>query len=135
MALDLTPFQHAIQITIDDKPIDYLLTVDETGHVYEAKPMIFELPEAAQKLFFGKSDGQLERKIEALAKLSHYLLPLSLAGQLVAFQEELVPLVQDIKRRLADKKMQWRDLTSYANKKSEALEIGLFYLPHISPKP
>ena len=109
-----TPFQYSVRINIDDKAVDYLLTIDETGHVYEAKPLIFDLPEATQKLFLGKSDGQLKRKIDAFAKLSYYLLPLALTGRMLAFQKELAPLVKDIKRRLADKKMQWRDLAAFA---------------------
>jgi hypothetical protein len=63
---DMFPsFQFPVQVTIDGRTLDYLLTVDETGHVFEAVPTVYELPLLAQKLILGETDGQLERKIRA----------------------------------------------------------------------
>ena len=107
-----TPFQYSVQVTIDGAIIDYLLTVDETGHVYEAKPMVFELPEATQKLIIGKSDGQLERKMLAFTSLIRYLIPLSLAGQLDTYQLQFEPLLKEIRDRLQEKGLKWTDLKS-----------------------
>ena len=134
MALTFTPFQHALQITIDDKPIDYLLTVDETGHVYEAKPMVFELPETAQRLVLGETDEQLEKKIYAFAGLFKYLLPLSLANQIEAFKTAFEPLVQEIYHRLTQKGLEGLDLSVASAPDAVASKIYRFYQSHQEPE-
>ena len=105
-----TPFEFPVQVTIDGRTLDYLLTVDETGHVFEAVPTIFELPLTAQKLILGETDGQLERKIRAYTHLFKYLVPLALVRKLSTYQEVLTPLVEEIERRLQEKGMQWSQL-------------------------
>ena len=108
---NFTPFQFPVQVTIDGRTLDYLLTVDETGQVFEAVPTIFELPLLAQKLILGETDGQLERKIWGYAGLFKYLVPLVLAGKLPAYQEQLNPLVEEIKQRLQNRGLQWAELS------------------------
>jgi hypothetical protein len=105
-----TPFQHSVQVTINDTIIDYLLTVDETGHVYEAKPAVFELPAMAQKLILSDADEMLEKKIHAFARLIPYILPLTLAGWLKRYQEEFATVVQEINRHLDEKGKKWESL-------------------------
>lgn len=104
------PFQFPVQVTIDGRTLDYLLTVDETGQVFEAVPTVFDLPLSAQRLILGETDGQLERKIWAYTRLFKYLVPLALVGKLPAYQEVLMPLVEEIERRLQEKGMQWAQL-------------------------
>lgn len=104
------PFQFPVQVTIDGRTLDYLLTVDETGHVFEAVPTVFDLPLAAQKLILGGTDGQLERKIRAYTHLFKYLVPLALVRKLPTYQEVLTPLMEDIDRRLQEKGMKLQDL-------------------------
>lgn len=104
------PFQFPVQVTIDGRTLDYLLTVDETGLVFEAVPTVFELPLAAQKLILGETDGQLERKIWAYAGLFKYLVPLALAKKIPNYQEELAPLVVEIENRLQKREKFWAGL-------------------------
>ena len=129
MASVHTPFQYSIQIIIDNKPIDYLLTVDVTGHVYEAKPAIFELPAMAQKLILSDADEMLEKKIHAFARLIRYILPLTLAGWMESYQEEFAPLVQEINVRLNEKGLKWKDLYHHAIVESVASSVLELFSP------
>jgi hypothetical protein len=103
-------FQFSLQVTIENQILDYLVKVDDIGQVHEATPMIFELPIVTQKLILGETDEQFERKIKAYAGLLKYLVPLVLAGQLPAYQEQLHPLVEEIKQRLQNRALQWGEL-------------------------
>ena len=114
MSPTFSPFQYTIQATIDDTTIDYMLTVDETGHVYEARPMVFELPEMGQKLLFSGTNGQLEEKVRAFARLSSFILPLRLEGKATRYEEAFAPLVQKINKRLNERGYKWRDLHGHA---------------------
>lgn len=107
---NFTPFQFPVQVTIDGRTLDYLLTVDETGQVFEAVPTVFDLPMSAQKLILGETDGQLERKIWAYAGLFKYLVPLALAKKIPNYQEELAPLVVEIENRLQKRGKSWARL-------------------------
>ena len=129
MASVQTPFQHSIQIIIDNKPIDYLLTVDVTGHVYEAKPVVFELPEVAQKLILSDADEMLEKKIHAFARLIPYILPLTLAGWLKRYHEEFATVVQEINERLNEKGQKWKDLYHHAIAGSIASKVLKLFSP------
>lgn len=122
------PFQFTIQVCIEERNLDYLLTVDESGQVYEAIPMVFELSSNAQKIVLGKTDGQLERKIWAYSRLFKYLLPMVLAGKLPAYQKQMAPLVDEIQRRLAEGGMSWQDLPIAELHNSLALNICTIFL-------
>lgn len=106
----LQPFEFSVQVSIDGRILDYLLSVDATGHVHRAEPLVFELPAITQKLILGESDGQLERKIKAYARLFRYLVPLVLAGKLPNYQEQLATLVDEINQRLSKKGILWSNL-------------------------
>lgn len=124
------PFQFPVQVTIDGRTLDYLLTVDETGHVFEAVPTIFDLPLAAQKLILGETDGQLERKIWAYTRLFKYLVPLTLARKLPTYQEVLNPLVEEIERRLQEKGMKLQDLPDAFISSTFGLQVLSVYDPN-----
>lgn len=118
-----SPFEFALQVDIDGRNWDYVLTVDEMGQVHEAIPAIFELPASSHKMIIGESDGQLERKIRAHAGLFKYLVPLALAGKLPTYQEQLAPLVTVINQRLQEKGLEWGKLHPVALSNSLADEI------------
>ncbi len=122
------PFQFTMQVSIEERCLDYLLTVDESGHVYEAIPMVFELSSNAQKLVLGKTDGQLERKILAYSRLFKYLLPMVLAEKLTAYQKQMAPLVEEIQRRLAERGMIWQNLPIAELPNCLALNICTIFL-------
>ncbi len=108
---DMFPsFQFPVQVTIDGRTLDYLLTVDETGHVFEAVPTVYELPLTAQKLILGETDGQLERKIRAYTRLFKYLVPLYLADKLSLPEVDMFPLATEIQQRLQTKSLVWATL-------------------------
>lgn len=123
-------FQFPVQVTIDGRTLDYLLTVDETGHVFEAIPTIFELPLTAQKLILGETDGQLERKIRAYTHLFKYLVPLALVRKLPTYQEVLTPLVAEIERRLQEKGMKLEDLPDAFISSTFGLQVLSVYDPN-----
>lgn len=120
-------FQFSVQVNIDGHTLDYLLTVDQFGQVYEASPLIFELPIVSRKLILGETDGQLERKIRAHAGLFKYLVPLVLANQLPAYQESLAPLVAEIDRRLQEQGLRWATLTPSLESESQANQVLMVY--------
>lgn len=123
----LTPFQYLIEVTIDDRTLDYLLTVDELGQVHDAQALVFELPPTPQKLILG-TDGQLERKVRAHAHLFKYLLPFVLAGRLPMYQQQFAPLVEEIRQRLKDKGVQNLNLNLIPKRQlSLAVKIQKFY--------
>jgi len=103
-------FQFPVQVTIDGKLLDYVLTLDETGHVYEAVPTVFELPLMAQKLILGETDGRLERKIRAYGRLFKYLVPLYLANKLSLAEVDLLSIATTIKQRLQARNLTWATL-------------------------
>jgi len=126
------PFPFTIQVSIEERNLDYLLTVDESGQVYEAIPMVFELSSNAQKIVLGKTDGQLERKIWAYSRLFKYLLPMVLAGKLPAYQKQMAPLVDEIQQRLTERGMSWQDLPIIQKTNSLALTIcNIFSKPKL----
>ena len=117
------PFQFPVQVTIDGRTLDYLLTVDETGHVFEAIPTIFELPPVAQQLILGDSDEAIWRKIKAYTRLFKYLVPLVLAEKLPFHQAELLPLVTEIRKRLKEKGLIWAELPVSASENTLAMQV------------
>lgn len=131
----LQPFEHTVQVNIDGHILDYLLSVDLTGHVHHVQPLIFELPTSAQKLILGESDGQLERKIKAYGRLFQFLVPLVLAGKLPNYQEQLGSLVDEIKQRLAQKGILWAQLPSDVLHSTLAFELRKFHTSqnHVDP--
>ena len=124
------PFPFAIEVSIHDRNWDFLLTVDETGQVFEASPAVFELPKITQKLSIGETEDQLERKLWAYAKLLKYLLPLALAGKLPSYAQQLAPLLEEIKRRLQERGLLWRQIPletipySFAKQVLEAFDVN-----------
>lgn len=127
MSQSLSPFQFSIQANIDGHSFDYLLTVDEIGHVYQAQALIFDLPASAQKMILGESNGQLNRKIRAHAGLFKYLVPLALAGKLPTYQEQLAPLMEEINRRLQEKGLQWANIYPEQLSDNPANEVLMLY--------
>lgn len=122
-SISLTSFQFSVQVNIDGSTFDYLMTVDDSGQVFEALPMVFELPEIAQKLILKDLEHGLERKIRAYSKLLTYLLPLSLAEQLPSYKQQMAPLVEVIKKHLAEKNLHWEKLPLKSIPKSIAKEV------------
>jgi len=123
----LQPFEHAVQVNIDGRILDYLLSVDLSGHVHHVQILIFELPASTQKLILGESDGQLERKIRAYAHLFRYLVPLVLADKLPDYQKQLGSLVDEIKQRLAQRGILWTQLPSDILPSTLALDLRKFH--------
>lgn len=122
-----SPFEFALQVEIDGRNWDYVLTVDEMGQVYEAIPAIFELPAISQKLILTEIEGQLERKIRAHSGLFKYIVPLALAGKLPAYLEQLAPLVTEINRRLQEKRLQWVQIYPSQLSDAPADEVLMLY--------
>ncbi len=104
------PFQYPVQVTIDGRTLDYLLTVDETGHVFQAVPVVYDLPPVAQKLILGDSRDLLNRKIRAYVRLFKYLVPLYLAHKLSLPEVDMLPLATEIQQRLQAKSLTWATL-------------------------
>lgn len=118
----LSSFQFPVQVSIDDQKFDYVLTLDETGHVYAAIPVVYDLPLAAQQLILGDSDKAMERKIKAYGRLFKYLVPLVLAEKLPSYQAELLPLVIEIRKRLQERGLTWVDLPLDGSVNSPAMQ-------------
>jgi len=122
-----TTFQFPVQVNIDGHLLDYVLTVNEIGHVHQAQALIFELPASAQKLMLGEADGQLMRKIRAHIGLFKYIVPLTLAAKLSAYQEQLAPLTAEISRRLQEKGLQWAKMYPEQLSDTPADEVLMLY--------
>jgi len=104
------PFKCSVQLLIDENHIEYVLEIDVTGHVYSAKAMIFELPEAAMKLSINEGNEELERKIRAYSGLFEYIVPLVLSGRLPSYTVRFESIVQEVNSRLASVSLNWGEL-------------------------
>jgi len=85
-----------VQTKIQEVLIDYLITIDEAGEVIRVKPLIYDLPEIAQKLIFGKKPATLDREIKAYGGLIPYILPLVLNNRLPSYKSAYKEVVNYI---------------------------------------
>ena len=66
MEITTNILESTIQLQLDEIPIDYHIQFDFTGKVYAFHPLIFDLPEAAQKMILGEDLLQQRGRVVVL---------------------------------------------------------------------
>ena len=92
--------ENTIQFLAKRSEFDYAIQFDITGKIYEVKPLVYELPLAAQKLILSKAHPFLERRnreiISAYADLMQLILPLCIVHQLPSMQDVFAAVIDQI---------------------------------------
>jgi len=132
----LTILENIFRHTVVDIVIDYQISYDITGKVYKVVPLIYQLPESAQRLILGGDKEEKKQEIENFKNLISLILPLGIMNQSNFYVEELAGFYKAINDEIKSQKIIPQKLYEYAEEESFEWYILSAYLnPDIRPDP
>jgi len=72
----LNILENIFRYNFEGTVIDYQVKYDVTGKVYDAVPLVYNLPENAQRLILGENPEEKKQEIENFKNLITLILPL-----------------------------------------------------------
>ena len=124
----LTILENIFRHTVVDIVIDYQISYDITGKVYKVVPLIYQLPESAQRLILGGDKEEKKQEIEKFKNLISLILPLGIMNQSNFFQEELKEIYKAVNEEIKTQQISFEKLFKYAEKESLEYYILSSYL-------
>ncbi len=97
--------EDTVTAEIDGQSFDFVVKATVFGEVLEVRNLFLELPEAAQRLAYGKNYADSTERLQAFAALIPYKVPVALSG--VLKDEGLQAVVSAIKNRQAQIGLNW----------------------------